>query len=105
MLTSQLRSSRPRRGPAASQVHSGGSVAPSGPLRRFPFVLAALVAMVVAAFVLFGGATRDASEPLANPWSDPAGAPERVPATPSRGAMGVNPRVGSPQPVSARTAP
>lgn len=105
MLTSRLRSSRPRRGRAASQVRSGGSAAPSGPLRRFPFVLAALVAMVVAAFVLFGGATRDVSEPLANPWSDPAGAPERVPATPSRGAMGVNPRVGSPQPVSARTAP
>lgn len=76
----------------------------SGRLRRFPFVIAALIVTLVAAFALFGGTARDASAPLANPWSQPDGAHERVPATPSRGAMGLSPRAGSPQPVSARTA-
>lgn len=100
---SSFLTSRPRRGPTTSPAHSDGPSASSGRL-RFPFVLATLIVMLVAAFALFSGTTRDASEPLANPWSQEGGAHERVPATPSRGAMGLDPKAGSPQPVSARTA-
>lgn len=105
ILTSQLRS-RPSRGRAASQVHSGGPAAPSGPLRRFPFVIAALVVTVVAAYALFGGASREpAGGPAVNPWAGERAATQRVPATPSRGAMGLDVSGGSPRRVAARTAP
>lgn len=108
ILTSRL-PSRPRRNPVASPVHADGPATPPGRLRRFPFVVAALALTVVAAFALFAGTVRDAPDPdpLANPWSEQAGMHDRVPATPSRGAMGRSPAAigGSPQPVSARTAP
>ncbi len=77
----------------------------SGPLRRFPFVIAALIAIVLAAFVLFGGASRNHVAPSANPWADEPSATQRVPATPSRGAMGLGPTGAAPRQVSARTAP
>lgn len=101
--------SRPRHDRATSQVHSGGPATPTGSSRRFPFLLAAMALTVVAAFALFAGTVRDASdpEPFANPWGEHAGTHDRVPATPSRGAMGRSTDAigGSPQPVSARTAP
>lgn len=108
ILTSRL-PSRPRRDRVASQAPADGPATPSGALRRFPFLLAALALTVVAAFTLFAGTVRDASdpEPLANPWAEHASMHDRVPATPSRGAMGRSSAATgwSPQPVSARTAP
>lgn len=90
LSTTQL-SSRPRRGRVAPRDRSDGRAASSGRLLRFPFVLAALVAIVVAAFVLLGASSteRNAVAPTVDPWSDVPHVTERVPATPSRGAMGL----------------
>lgn len=81
--------SRPRHGRAASRAPADGP-ATSGPVRRFPFLIAALIVVLVAAFALVAVADRDGSDPAprANPWADPISVPDRVPATPSRGAMG-----------------
>ncbi|MFA4927261.1 MAG: hypothetical protein WC558_02005 [Patulibacter sp.] len=100
LSTTQL-ASRPRRGRVASRDRSDGRAASSRRLLHFPFVIAALITMLVAAFVLFGAASRDqaAVAPTVDPWNDVPHATERVPATPSRGAMG-----GAP-PVVARTVP
>lgn len=90
LSTTQL-SSRPRRGQGVPRDRSDGRSASPGQLLRFPFVIAALVAIVVAAFVLFGGTSGDRSGgvPAADPWNDVPHVTERVPAAPSRGAMGL----------------
>lgn len=76
-------------------------------LGRFPFVLAALVVIVLAGFALFGDASREfgANDPTTDPWGPVPAATKRVPATPSRGAMGIDPTAEAPRRVSARIAP
>jgi hypothetical protein len=90
LITTRL-SSRPRRDRSTSHGRSPARATPSGRLLRFPFVIAALIVMVIAGFVLFDGTSHDQTVgvPSADPWRDVPHVTERVPATPSRGAMGL----------------
>ncbi len=64
-----------------------------------------VVMIAVAAFALFGGVSREpAGGPAVNPWAHEPPVPTRVPATPSRGGMGLDVTGSSPRPVAARTA-